>query len=210
MPSVPPLRGAPGLLRTMLAALDWHVPVMFLNIGKLFPETLVYRDVLVARLGLTDLQSARPELVRLARVDPEGQLRRDDSDLCCWDRKVEPLETALSGFAAWITGRKRMHGGRRAALDLIEPGLDGRIKLNPLADWGEADIERISPAMICHGIPGWRTATAQSAVSPAPRRPVSGSQCASAAGRGVDKTECGIRLARQMMMPKQAAGSVPA
>ena len=184
-----------AVLLHMLAEADPSVPVIFLDTGKLFPETLRYRDTLVARLGLTDVRSARPDAAHLTRVDPDGQLWQDDPDLCCWNRKVEPLEEALNGFAAWITGRKRMHGGSRAGLDLVESGPDGRIKINPLASWNAADI---AGYFARHDLPrhplvaaGYRSigcapCTAAIADGEAPR-----------AGRwsGTGKTECGIHLA---------------
>jgi phosphoadenosine phosphosulfate reductase len=188
----------------MLAEADPSVPVIFLDTGKLFPETLRYRDTLVERLGLTDVRSARPDTTRLARVDPVGQLWRDDPDLCCWNRKVEPLHEALNGFAAWITGRKRLHGGGRAALDLVEPGPDGRIKVNPLASWNVAEIARYFAQ---HELPqhplmaaGYRSigcapCTAAVADGEAPR---------AGRWRGAGKTECGIHLAHAAMQAGSA------
>ncbi|HVC59883.1 MAG TPA: phosphoadenylyl-sulfate reductase [Acetobacteraceae bacterium] len=126
----------------MLAELDPAVPVIFLDTGKLFPETLAYRDALVALLGLSDVRSARPDAARLARADAAGTLWQSDPDACCWHRKVEPLEAALTDFAAWITGRKRFQGASRRRLDMVEAGPDKRIKLNPLAAWSAAEVER--------------------------------------------------------------------
>ena len=122
---------------------------------------------------------------------------RSEPDQCCWQRKVEPLDVALSGFAAWITGRKRMHGGARSALDMVDAGQDGRIKVNPLAAWGSDDIARYFAA---HDLPrhpllaqGYRS------VGCAPcTRPV-GADDAPRAGRwaGTAKTECGIHRSLQ-------------
>jgi phosphoadenosine phosphosulfate reductase len=184
-----------AVLLHMLAEADPSVPVIFLDTGKLFPETLRYRDTLIVRLGLSNVRSARPDTARLSRIDPDGQLWQDDPDLCCWNRKVEPLEAALNGFAAWITGRKRMHGGGRSALDLVEPGPDGRIKINPLSDWSAADIARYFAR---HDLPrhplfasGYRSigcAPCTSAIADAePAR--------TGRWRGTGKTECGIHLA---------------
>jgi phosphoadenosine phosphosulfate reductase len=183
-----------AVLLHMLAEADPSVPVIFLDTGKLFPETLQYRDRLVARLGLTDVRTARPDIGRLTRVDPDGQLWQDDPDLCCWNRKVDPLEKALKGFAAWITGRERMHGGGRAALDLVEPGTDGRIMINPLASWSADDVARYFAR---HDVPrhpltasGYRSigcacCTATTADGEAPR---------AGRWRGTGKTECGIHV----------------
>src|SRR6185369_8188713 len=100
-----------AVLLHMIAAVDPAVPVLFLDTGKLFGETLRYRDLLIDRLGLKDVRSIVPQAGLLNVEDPKGVLWRDDPDRCCFLRKVEPLERALVGFGAWINGRKRYHGG---------------------------------------------------------------------------------------------------
>jgi phosphoadenosine phosphosulfate reductase len=181
-----------AVLLHLVSKVDRAVPVIFLDTGKLFPETLQYRDAIVERLGLIDVRAVRPDAAALAKTDPDGTLWRTDPGLCCWQRKVEPLDAALDGFEAWITGRKRFQGGKRSDLELIESGPDGRTKINPLAFWDEADIQAY---FVKHGLPqhplvaqGYRSigcATCTRAVRPGePAR----------AGRwaGLDKTECGI------------------
>ena len=101
------------MLLHLVAGIDPAAPVVFLDTGKLFPETLAYRDTLVRRLGLRDVRSVGPSAATLAASDPAGKLWETDPDVCCWHRKVEPLDEALAGFPAWITGRKRFQGGQR-------------------------------------------------------------------------------------------------
>jgi phosphoadenosine phosphosulfate reductase len=129
-----------AVLLHMVAQIDRATPVLFLDTQKHFPETLRYRDDLVAKLGLTDVRSRRPDAVEVARRDPDGILWHRAPDACCQLRKVEPLAQALAPFAAWISGRKRFHGGDRAALPVVE--WDGaRVKINPLAPWSAAEID---------------------------------------------------------------------
>ncbi len=184
-----------AVLLHMASRIDRHLPVILLDTGKLFPETLSYRDTLVARLGLTDVRSARPEPARIAEFDPAGTLWRQDPDSCCWQRKVEPLDAALQGFDAWITGRKRHQTAHRQNLAPIEDGPDGRVKINPLAFWDEAAIERYFAAhalprhpLQAHGYASIGCATCTRAV---------GAGADSRAGRwvGHGKTECGIHMA---------------
>ena len=130
-----------ALLLHMVAQIDPAVPVIFLDTGKLFGETLRYRDALVARLGLTDLRIVTPDPADLAQRDPQGTLWHRDADACCRLRKVEPLERALASFGATIAGRKRYQGGARRALRSIE-AIDGRIQVNPLAAFTRERIER--------------------------------------------------------------------
>jgi phosphoadenosine phosphosulfate reductase len=127
-------------LLALVADIDPATPVIFLDTGKLHAETLAYRDLLVARLGLSDVRNVRPNDAVLTKEDPEEWLWHDDPDRCCHLRKVTPLEEALRPFAAWITGRKRYQGGVRGRLQAFEADAAGRIKLNPLAAWKPADI----------------------------------------------------------------------
>src|SRR5471030_1974506 len=87
-----------AMLLALVAEIDRDVPVLFLETGKHFPETLAYRDALVRRLGLSDVRDIRPDPVELAKNDPDGDLHRWIPDDCCAVRKVAPLDAALAGF----------------------------------------------------------------------------------------------------------------
>jgi len=108
-----------ALLKVM-AEVDPAIPVVFLDTGWLFAETLAYRDTLIATLGLRDVRTIKPAEEALAREDRDGELWFSDPDACCRIRKVEPLARALQPFAAWINGRKRFQGGLRAAIPVVE------------------------------------------------------------------------------------------
>ena len=183
------------VLLHMIARLDRGLPVIFLDTGKLFSETLVYRDKIVARLGLRDVRAARPSPVDLERRDPEGDLNTNEPDACCHIRKTLPLEKALGGFSAWITGRKRFQGSTRERLSTIEaePGR-GRIKLNPLAFWAPEQLEAYR---IEHGLPphplvarGFRSI----GCAPCTRAVRPDEDARAGRWAGNDKTECGIHL----------------
>lgn len=87
-----------AILLHMISEIDRSTPVVFLETGKLFPETLAYRDELVSRLGLTGVRNIRPSGAQLAAYDPDGRLWQKDVDLCCAIRKTNPLDGALEGF----------------------------------------------------------------------------------------------------------------
>jgi phosphoadenosine phosphosulfate reductase len=127
-----------AVLLDLVAQVDRSLPVIFLDTGELFDETLAYRDLLTKRLGLTDLRIIRPIPAVLAEAD---ELWRSDADRCCTLRKVLPLERAAADFEVLIDGRKRFHGGGRETIHTIESGDDGRIKVSPLARWSEVDID---------------------------------------------------------------------
>lgn len=105
-----------AVLLALAAEIDPSVPVLFLETGQHFPETLAYRDQLVERLGLTDVRNIHPDPAQIKARDPQGQLWAFDPDACCALRKVEPLDEAIIPFDAWITGRKRSQAATRALL----------------------------------------------------------------------------------------------
>jgi phosphoadenosine phosphosulfate reductase len=130
-----------ALLKVM-ADVDPAIPVIFLDTGWLFEETLAYRDTLIAALKLRDVRSIKPLQKTLEQADPASDLWFSDPDACCRIRKVEPLARALAPFDAWINGRKRFQGGARAAIAVVEE--DGvRLKFNPFANLSREAIAAI-------------------------------------------------------------------
>lgn len=181
-----------ALLLAMAAEIDPDVPVLFLETGQHFPETLAYRDSLTRHLGLRDVRSIAPSDQALAARDPIGQLWHFDPDACCALRKVEPLDAALPPFDAWISGRKRSQAATRSALPLIERQENGAVKINPLASWTprEIDAEMTRRALPRHPL----AALGYSSIGCAPcTRPVTDGEDPRA-GRwsGLAKIECGI------------------
>jgi phosphoadenosine phosphosulfate reductase len=124
-----------------VAQIDPATPILFLNTGKLFGETLRYRDRLQDVLGLMDIRSIGPHPDERAKLDAEGTLWSRNPDACCHFRKVVPLRRALAGFDAVVTGRKRFQTAGRAGLDKVELA-EGRLRFNPLVDWSLADLTR--------------------------------------------------------------------
>jgi phosphoadenosine phosphosulfate reductase len=184
-----------ALILALVAEIDPATPVIFLDTGKHFSSTLSYRDRLTANLGLTDVRSVQPLPAEVASADTDGQLWDRNPDACCHLRKVVPLDRALAGFEAWITGRKRFQSGQRADLETIE-AVDSRIKINPLAKWSLAQVASEFKArdlprhpLVGQGYPSIGCAPCTARVADdAPAR----------AGRwaGADKTECGIHRAK--------------
>ncbi len=182
-----------AVLLKLVADVDPTIPVVFLDTGKLFGETLRYRDRLVDLFGLTDVRSIRPEPKRLDGADPDGGLWLRDNDLCCRIRKVEPLAFAMEGFSAWFTGRKRFQAETRSKLALFEAE-GARIKVNPLAGWSSAEIKEYRAR---HDLPA-HPLVAEGFLSigcmPCTDRVAEGEDERSGRWRGAAKTECGIHL----------------
>lgn len=180
----------------LIAKEDAALPVVFLETGQHFFQTLQYRKQLSESLGLSDVRLVTPDAGEKADLDARDDLWKTDADACCDLRKTRPLARATVGFTALITGRKRHQNATRAALKPFEV-LDGVLRINPLADWAAEDIEA---HLTAHALPrhplveqgylsiGCHTCT----------RPVQEGEDARA-GRwsGMDKTECGIHLGRR-------------
>jgi phosphoadenosine phosphosulfate reductase len=185
-----------AVLLHMAAQVDPSMPVLFLDTGMLFGQTLDYRQRLTQRLGLTDVRDLRPQYQDLAVHDPGADLWKTDTDGCCRIRKVLPLDRALSGFEAWITGRKRFQGGARLNLAVVERAGD-QVKFNPLANWSKADIDAYAAE---HDLPahplvqfGYPSLGCWPCTDPVEE----GADERSGRWSGLDKSECGIHVPRQ-------------
>jgi phosphoadenosine phosphosulfate reductase len=181
------------VLLHLAASITPSVPVIFIDTGKIFGSTLRYRDEIVGRLGLTDVRVARPDAAALATHDTDSSLWLREPDKCCAIRKVAPLARALSGFDAWISGRKRYQGGLRAHLPLAEAEGE-RIKINPLADWSRENLDAYRKL---HDLPehplvadGFRSIGCM----PCTTRVAEGEDERDGRWRGREKTECGIHF----------------
>ncbi|MFK8252672.1 phosphoadenylyl-sulfate reductase [Ancylobacter terrae] len=178
-------------LLAYVAEVDRSIPVVFLDTGWLFEETLAYRDDLAARLGLTDVRSIQPDPAALAANDPGRDLWFSDPDACCRIRKVEPLARALKGFDGWLNGRKRYHGGTRAAIPVVER--DGaRLKFNPLANADREDIEGVYERLGLPRHPLVAKGFGSVGCMPCTSRSEAGEGVRDGRWRGRGKTECGI------------------
>lgn len=133
-----------ALLLSLVSDVNKNVPVLFLETGKHFPETLEYVKTLENKLGLKNIQLLKPREDLLKNTDPEGELWESQPNRCCWVRKVEPLQRTLdaSPYQALITGRKRYQTPDRSRMDNIELHEDGRFRVNPLAFWDKERVVR--------------------------------------------------------------------
>jgi phosphoadenosine phosphosulfate reductase len=181
-----------ALLKVM-ADVDPAIPVIFLDTGWLFEETLAYRDTLIATLGLRDVRSIKPLEDTLSREDPDRELWFSDPDACCRIRKVEPLARALAPFSAWINGRKRFQGGARAEIPVVEN--DGiRLKFNPFANVSRGEIEAIYALAKLPPHPLLASGYLSVGCMPCTSRTSPDENARAGRWRGRAKTECGIHM----------------
>lgn len=187
-----------GLVNVHLArqVVHWPIPVLFIQTGFHFPETIAFRDRIVADWDL-ELIETTPTLgpERQAKeVHPE--LFRADPDRCCELNKVRPLREALGGLDGWVTGVRRDQSAGRAAARVIErQRVDDRheiVKVNPLATWTAAEIWRYAEE---HGVPThplYEQGYLSIGCAPCTRATRPGEDPRAGRWAGLDKTECGI------------------
>ena len=167
--------------------------VFFLDTGYHFAETLGTRDAYEAMLPLR-IRTILP-LLTVAEQDAEHGPRLHDRDpnACCAMRKVEPLNRALSAHQAWVTGMRRVDAPTRTDIGIV--GWDERrrmVKLNPLAGWTDADVDRYVDE---HGVflnPLRQEGYASIGCAPCTRPVAEGEDARAGRWAGKDKTECGL------------------
>ncbi|MFN8545171.1 MAG: phosphoadenylyl-sulfate reductase [Candidatus Binatia bacterium] len=179
-------------LAHMLTQIDPSVPIVFINTGFHFPETLAYRDTLVARCKF-NLVELHPIMPRAEFAERHGlDLYARDPDLCCHINKVEPLKRYLPGVRAWINGRRRDQAITRQDTAVVEEYQGGLYKINPIAAWSSRDtfyyLDR-------HGIPThplFDKGYASIGCAPCTRPVLPGEDERAGRWAGTNKTECGI------------------
>jgi len=168
----------------LAVAVDPGIEVLFLDTGFHFPETLAYVEEVRARYDLN---------LRVMHPGPQAEQWPCGTARCCELRKVEPLNRALEGKAAWLTGLKRSDAATRADAPIVSWDADRRlVKVNPLATWTDEDIANFEHD---HGLPvhplmerGYRSI----GCAPTTRPVEPGEDPRAGRWAGTDKTECGL------------------
>ena len=196
-----------SVLLHLVSRIDPAIPVLFLETGKHFPETLAYRDLLVDRLGLKNLHNIAPAAAVLADKDESGLRWSYDPDGCCDIRKVVPLANELLKFDASITGRKAFQSSTRSNLPRFEidtSDAQGRLKINPLIDWKQ---DMLSAYMAEHDLPPHplvEQGYPSIGCSPCTSKVAEGEDPRSGRWAGREKTECGIFIKDGRVMRQSA------
>jgi phosphoadenosine phosphosulfate reductase len=169
------------------------VDVLFLDTGLHFEETLRVRDT-VARTLPVNVRSIRPRLT-VGQQDGEygPRLFSRSPDQCCALRKVEPLERALRPYDAWAAGLRRDESPARANTPVVgfEP-TRGKVKVNPLAAWTQADVDAYITRHDVPVNPLIKQGYASVGCWPCTRRTKAGEDPRAGRWPMFDKTECGL------------------
>ena len=171
------------------------VDVVFLDTGLHFPETLRIRDHVAATMPV-NVRSIRPRLTVGQQDGLYGpRLFNRDPDQCCALRKVEPLERALGDYDAWAAGLRRDESPTRANTPVVqfEPSR-GKVKVNPLAAWTQADVDGYISRYDIPVNPLIKLGYASVGCWPCTRRTKAGEDPRAGRWPLFDKTECGIHV----------------
>ena len=146
------------VLIDMISKLEGNNLTLFtLDTGRLHEETYEIMEKVRTRYGLT-IKTFFPD-----REAVEGLVRDkgffsfresvDNRKECCYIRKVEPLKRALAQLDAWVTGLRRDQNVTRTNVAKVDKDgdHDNLIKINPLADWTQEDVETYIEK---HSVPG--------------------------------------------------------
>ena len=181
------------VLLHMVSVVNRDAPVLFVDTGRLFSQTLDYQLEVTQQLGLTDVRVLRPDGDVLKARDAYGALFTHDPDACCAIRKTAPMDAGLVDFDGWVTGRKRFQSQTRVTLEPFERD-DARIKINPLAHWTRKILRSYIAAhrlpahpLVAKGFPSIGCAPCTTKVAP-------GEDPRAGRWRGQAKTECGLHV----------------
>lgn len=163
------------------------IPVVFLDTGFHFPETLEYVETVRCRYDLN---------LRVVRPDVDDSIWPCGTEQCCQVRKVEPLGRALAGRAAWITGLRRSEATTREGAPVVglDPARRGVVKVNPLAIWSDLDVAGYTAdrGLPRHPLSDQSYPSIGCAPTTEPVAP--GQDPRSGRWAGTDKTECGLHV----------------
>lgn len=171
-----------------------RIDVIFLDTGYHFVETIGTRDAVravhnVNLLSITPVQSVAEQD---ATYGP--QLFARNPDQCCALRKVQPLNAALQGYAAWATGLRRADSPSRATTPVVswDPKRN-LVKVAPIARWSDDDVADYIESNSLMVNPLLADGYASIGCEPCTRRSLDG-DVRSGRWAGLGKTECGIHV----------------
>lgn len=171
-------------------------PVVFIDTGYSFAETLAYRDRLAALLGLT-VEVVRPARSRAAFEAEHGvDLPARDPDRCCAENKLAPLADHRARARAWVSGLRRDQSLGRRAVPFVERAADGGpLKLYPLADRDAAWVRAYVDAWELPEHPLRARRYLSIGCEPCTRAVLEGEDARDGRWAGLEKTECGLHRA---------------
>lgn len=182
-----------GVLLHLWSEIARDLPVVFIDTGFMFPETLAYRDTLVDRLGLR-LHVLQPDIANAEFVARYGDdIQRNDPDLCCGLNKVAPLAPLREAATGWVSGLRRDQSHTRERVRILERD-DHLVRVHPLATFTKDDV---AAYLAAHGIPEHPLAKRRYlsiGCAPCTRAVMDGEDERAGRWGWTNKTECGLHV----------------
>ena len=171
-----------------------EMPVIFLDTGYHFPETLAFRDELKARFNL-NIVVIQPTVTKSESLQRYGEaLYRRDPDLCCYINKVSPMKWAVSWAQAWVSGVRRDQTARRRTLRVFDLQADGPLRIHPMLNWTEDDIRAYREMYDLPVHPLYHLGYVSVGCAPCTRPVFFGEDARAGRWSDSEKTECGLHL----------------
>lgn len=192
------------VLLHMLSEVDPKIKILFLETGWHFKETLAFKDEIIKRLGLPNVVDLKADPAKREALDQRtgGKPYEMDPDYCCHINKVEPLDPALKGVRAWISGIRRSQSKTRKDIGIVEEYQGGLYKINPLANVTSGDIWWYIKEHKLPTHPLFDQGYLSIGCWPCTRPAQPGDDERSGRWAGKDKTECGIHTFLKPKVPK--------
>ncbi len=173
-----------AVLIDLAVKVDPAIEVVFIDTGYHFPETLATVETVRRRYGLNMKIMTAPDNTELLwKIDPDN---------CCSALKVQQLDRALAGKAAWMSGIRRAEADTRATAHVVGRDLRGLVKVNPIAQWTDADVDEY---IARHDVPtnpllsqGYGSIGCMPCTEPT----APGEDARAGRWKGKSKTECGL------------------
>jgi len=168
------------------------IRIFFLNTGYHFWDTLIFREQLSRELNMNVIDLYRDQRWDVFRRRFGRELPAVDPNLCCYIHKVQPMQEALSGLKAWITGIRRDQTKVRSQARILEMQEDGLLKVNPLLNWKKADVEAYRATYNLPEHPLLKKGYRSIGCAPCTRPVQPGEDERAGRWAGLGKTECGL------------------
>jgi phosphoadenosine phosphosulfate reductase len=167
------------------------IPILFINTGFLFKETIEFKDKLQKRLHL-NIREFKADLDDIDRVTKLLASPTNTKGACCDDVKVRLMKEALTGLSCWIAGLRRHQSATRKNIETVELYGEGLLKVHPIARWTSKDIYAYMKKHDLPFHPLWDKGYTSIGCEPCTSLPLPGDDARSGRWAGTDKTECGI------------------
>ncbi len=194
-----------GVLLHMVSQVSKDIPVLFLETGYHFPETLEYKKKLTGLFGLRNVQDLVADKQRREKLvaDYNGVPYEKNPDLCCQINKVEPLDAAIKGFEAWMSGIRRGQTDARKSIRIVEEYEGGLAKISPLANMTSRDSWWYIKEHNIPQHPLYEKGYMSIGCWPCTRPIQAGDDERSGRWAGKSKTECGIHTFKEKTAPEK-------